>query len=56
MEEWEARVRATKNIGEVIIGKQRHGPTGTVQLFWNGHYAQFGNLAREEYLPERMGE
>ncbi len=56
MEEWEARVRETKNIGEVIIGKQRHGPTGTVQLFWNGDYAQFGNLAREEYLPERMGE
>ena len=56
IEEWEARVRATKNIGEVIIGKQRHGPIGTVQLFWNGDYAQFGNLAREEYLPERMGE
>mgnify|MGYP003294717333 CR=1 FL=1 len=55
MEEWEAKVRETKNIGEVIIGKQRHGPTGTVQLFWNGDYAQFGNLAREEYLPERIG-
>ena len=56
MDEWEARVRATKNIGEVIIGKQRHGPTGTVQLFWNGDFAQFGNLAREEYLPERIGD
>ena len=55
MEEWEARCRETKNIGEVIIGKQRHGPTGTVQLFWNGDYAQFGNLAKEEYLPERIG-
>lgn len=56
MDEWEARVRATKNIGEVIIGKQRHGPTGTVQLFWNGDYAQFGNLAKENYLPERIGD
>ncbi len=56
MEEWEARVRATNNIGEVIIGKQRHGPTGTVQLFWNGDYAQFGNLAKEEYLPDRIGD
>ena len=56
MEEWDARVKATKNIGEVIIGKQRHGPTGTVQLFWNGDYAQFGNLAKEEYLPERVGD
>lgn len=56
MDEWEARVRATRNIGEVIIGKQRHGPTGTVQLFWNGDFAQFGNLAKEDYLPERIGD
>lgn len=55
-DEWEARVRATKNIGEVIIGKQRHGPTGTIQLFWNGDFAQFGNLAKEEYLPDRIGD
>ncbi len=55
MDEWEARVRATRNIGEVIIGKQRHGPTGTIQLFWNGDFAQFGNLAKEEYLPDRIG-
>ena len=55
MEEWQQRVRATANIGEVIIGKQRHGPTGTVQLFWNGDFAQFGNLTKEEYLPEQVG-
>ena len=55
MEEWQQRVRATANIGEVIIGKKRHGPTGTVQLFWNGDFAQFGNLTKEEYLPEQVG-
>ncbi len=54
-DEWNQRCRETQNIGEVIIGKQRHGPTGTVKLFWNGDFAQFGNLAREEYLPEKTG-
>lgn len=55
IEEWETRIRKTENLGEVIIGKQRHGPTGTVQLFWNGEFAQFGNLVRDEQLPDQIG-
>ena len=31
---------------EVIIGKQRHGPTGTVQLAFEAQFTRFGNLAR----------
>jgi len=38
---------------EVIIGKQRHGPTGTVQLSFEAQFTRFGNLARDQYLPER---
>lgn len=55
IEEWQARCRATANIAEVIIGKQRHGPTGTAKLFWNGDFAQFGNLAKDEYIPDQIG-
>ncbi|MDA3732743.1 replicative DNA helicase [Niameybacter massiliensis] len=36
-----------KNIGEVIIAKQRNGPTGTVELVWLGQYTKFANKDRE---------
>lgn len=32
-----------KNIGEVIIAKQRNGPTGTVELVWLGQFTKFVN-------------
>lgn len=35
-----------RNIAEVIIAKQRNGPTGTVELAFIGKYTKFGNLDR----------
>ena len=35
-----------KGMAEVIIGKQRNGPTGTVNLTFLGDYTRFENLAR----------
>ena len=35
------------NLAEVIIGKQRHGPIGTVKLHFNADLTKFSNLARE---------
>lgn len=37
---------------EVIIGKQRHGPTGTVELAFEAELTRFSNLALAENLPE----
>ena len=37
---------------EVIIGKQRHGPTGTVELQFEAELTRFGNLAHTEAMPE----
>jgi replicative DNA helicase len=53
---WQAEMDAAHGKAEVIIGKQRHGPTGTVQLSFQADITRFGNLADEDKLPERMGD
>jgi len=49
---WQTDMEAVYGKAEVIIGKQRHGPTGTVQLQFHADVTRFGNLADEERLPE----
>ncbi len=51
---WQTDMDQVHGKAEVIIAKQRHGPTGTVQLAFEAQFTRFGNLARENYLPERM--
>jgi len=34
-------------ISEIIIGKQRNGPTGTIKLAWLAQYTKFANLERQ---------
>jgi replicative DNA helicase len=40
---------------EVIIAKQRNGPTGTVKLHFAREYGRFDNLARRDDAPPRAG-
>jgi replicative DNA helicase len=51
--EWMAEGDKVDGKAEVIIGKQRHGPTGTVELQFEGAVTRFSSLARDERLPER---
>ncbi|KAB0268234.1 replicative DNA helicase [Microvirga brassicacearum] len=53
---WQAEMDQVHGKAEVIIGKQRHGPTGTIQLAFQADITRFTNLADEDKLPERMGD
>ncbi|WP_460450404.1 replicative DNA helicase [Alsobacter sp. SYSU BS001988] len=51
---WQAEMEQVHGRAEVIIGKQRHGPTGTVPVHFEAEITRFSNLASEDHLPERM--
>lgn len=51
--EWQSRLQATVNKAEIIIGKQRHGETGSVEVAFNPALTQFSNLARQEMSNDR---
>jgi replicative DNA helicase len=44
---WQEQMDHVKGLAEIIIGKQRHGPIGTVKLSFNEDLTKFGNLARD---------
>ncbi|MGE0523707.1 MAG: replicative DNA helicase [Variibacter sp.] len=48
---WQAEMEAVHGKAEVIIGKQRHGPTGTVPLQFKDDVTRFSNLADESRMP-----
>ncbi|MGF7006070.1 replicative DNA helicase [Aminobacter sp. BE322] len=54
--QWEANMNDVRGKAEVIVAKQRHGPTGTVSLGFQGEFTRFFDLAPEHHLPERFGE
>ena len=46
MAEWQERMSRLHGKAEVIIGKQRHGPIGTVELSFEAQFTRFGNLVK----------
>ncbi|MBO4224978.1 replicative DNA helicase [Bradyrhizobium neotropicale] len=52
-EKWQTDMGLAHGKAEVIIGKQRHGPTGTVELHFEASVTRFGDLAHDGHVPDR---
>ncbi len=46
MAKWQEAMERVHGKAEVVIGKQRHGPIGTVEMSFEGRFTRFGNLAK----------
>ncbi len=44
MEDWQQKMARAHNRADLIIAKQRHGPTGTVPLFFESEFTRFADL------------
>jgi replicative DNA helicase len=51
--EWTEKMEQIRNEAEIIIGKQRHGPIGTVKLHYDENITKFSNLASRDRYERR---
>jgi replicative DNA helicase len=47
MTRWQQDMERAHNKADLIIAKQRHGPTGTIPLFFEAEFTRFGDLDTE---------
>ena len=44
MDDWQKKMNLAHNKAELILAKQRHGPTGKIDLFFEGEFTRFADL------------
>ena len=44
--EWQSKMNDVNGLADIILGKQRHGPTGTVKVEFEGIYTKFRDLRK----------
>jgi replicative DNA helicase len=43
---WQSKMNDVNGLADIILGKQRHGPTGTVKVEFEGIYTKFKDLSK----------
>ena len=51
-DDWLRKMQNSQNKAEVIVAKQRHGPTGSVQVHFEKRFTHFTDLTESTNLPE----
>ena len=46
--EWQSKMNDVNGLADIILGKQRHGPTGTVKVEFEGIYTKFKDLSKNK--------
>ena len=44
--EWQSKMNDVNGLADIILGKQRHGPTGTIKVEFEGIYTKFKDLTK----------
>ena len=50
---WQDRRNLAEGKAEIIISKQRHGPTGIIQVQFEAKYTRFMDLVQDDRLPDQ---
>ncbi|MEM6382408.1 MAG: replicative DNA helicase [Pseudomonadota bacterium] len=51
---WQEDMERAYGLAEVIIGKQRHGPTGTAKLTFEAELTRFGDYIEDDHVPDHF--
>ena len=49
---WQENLKKCKNLADVIVAKQRHGPIGSLQLHFEAKHTKFSNLTDDKQQPD----